>query len=310
MVITFHSMGDRDSIGSAVALGEYLSQSVIVTPDFITSNARRMLKEIEYNGEITNVLPEDIDGLIVLDTNRSEHLGRFEPLINDPKYEKLFIDHHLLFNDEQLGGARIFDDESYNSTASIIYAFLKHVSHSLSKVSALALLNGIVSDSAEFQNATSLTFMQISELLDIAKIDYATVNEFFHERIPIQNRLSIINTLYNSRVELAGNYIMIYGKASLHANIAADYAIKLGADFSMFWEVNEEKVSISVRLREPLDRRFGIHLGKVMHDVAYLMDGTGGGHPAAAGGYGPNTKNIDKITKIIADKVREKFEGK
>jgi nanoRNase/pAp phosphatase (c-di-AMP/oligoRNAs hydrolase) len=43
VLLTFHSVGDTDSIASALALQKYFKNASIATPDFITSNSRRTL---------------------------------------------------------------------------------------------------------------------------------------------------------------------------------------------------------------------------------------------------------------------------
>ena len=43
-LLTFHSIGDTDSISSAFALLKFFNNATIATPDFITGNSRRILE--------------------------------------------------------------------------------------------------------------------------------------------------------------------------------------------------------------------------------------------------------------------------
>ncbi|MGC8662303.1 MAG: DHH family phosphoesterase [Candidatus Micrarchaeia archaeon] len=302
LLFTFHSIGDRDAVGSAIALSSYFKHVEVGAPDFITTNARRMLKEVGYEKEIKVASLEGIDTVVVFDANNLDALGSLKEGLLAFGGDILFIDHHLL-GSEQLGRNFIFfSDESYNSTSSIVYDIILKAGKSVNKMNAILLLNGIISDSADFKNATAYTFTQIGELLKVADISYAGIMEYFHESIPLENRLSTIRDLYASKIELIDKYILIYGEAKMHANIAADMALHIGADASLFWMVSSKEATISVRLRSPLDKKLSLHLGKVMEHVSGILNGNGGGHPCAAGAYGHAKENIQEaVNKALAE---------
>ncbi len=304
-LITFHSIGDRDAVGTAIPLSKYFDDAVVATPDYITNNARYMIEKVGYGRNIDPKFRDDAKLIIVLDTNTLESVGSFKEKIEGSSAQLLFIDHHLLTEPENR--AAIFNDESFNSTASIVYDVLKKLGQRIDKESSILLLNGIISDSAEFKNATSETFMQISELLEDAKTTYPEVMAYFHNPITLNNRYYLIHDLYASTVEITGNYLVVYGQANSHANIAADMAIQTGADFSIFWSVNEKEASLSARLRPPLDTKLHIHLGKILHDTASYIDGNGGGHPCAAGAYGPNRDMINEAVGYVLKQIKQIF---
>ncbi len=304
-LITFHSIGDRDAVGSAIPLSRYFEDATIATPDYITNNARYMIERVGYGNKIDSKFREDAKLIIVLDTNTLESVGSFKEKIKGSSAQMLFIDHHLLVESEER--AIMFNDEGFNSTASIVYDVLKKLGQHIDKESSILLLNGIISDSAEFKNASSETFMQISELLENAKTTYAEIMEYFHNPITLDNRYYLIHDLYASTVEITGKYLVVYGQANSHANIAADMAIQTGADFSIFWAVNEKEASISARLRPPLDTKLHIHLGKILHEAASYINGNGGGHPCAAGAYGPNRDMVNEAVGYALKQVRQIF---
>ncbi len=303
--ITFHSIGDRDSVGSAVALSEYFDDASVVTPDFLTNNARKMLENIGCTTEIKTGM-EKSDALFILDVNEVENLGKFSKNISDFSNEIIFIDHHIMPANADLA-AKLFTDESYNSTASIIYDILKALGFKISKVAALALINGIFADSADFQNSTPKTFAQMSELLSIANTNFSSITEDFHEMVPVENRYSTLLAIQSSNAELVGKYIFMYGKTSAHANVAADAAINIGADASVFWVISDTEISISARIRSPLDKRLGLHLGRLMQEIGPLLKGSGGGHACAAGAYGPNKNAENDATESIIEQIKQKL---
>ena len=307
-LITFHSIGDRDAVGSATALSKYLPRSVIATPDFLTNNAKRMLDLVDYKNKIGSKFENKV-AVIVLDANNLEVLGKFSPYLENFKGELIFIDHHVRPLEEEANkiNANVFNDESYNSTASIIFDMFKHNHFDIDKETAILLLNGITADSADFQNADSRTFMQIAELLSTSKITYSTLKEYYHAIVPVENRLMTINDVRASTAENVGRYVIMYGKATAHANVAADAALSLGADAAVFWVVTESEASISARLRAPLDKTLGIHLGEIMQGISFLVGGSGGGHACAAGAYGHKKENAEVAGRKVVEKVKDKM---
>lgn len=306
-LLTFHSVGDRDGVASAIALSNCFDSSNVVTPDFITRNAKRMLLQARYSKKIRSEFPTNTEIVLISDCNNLEALEPFKKRILDFEGDVIFIDHHAQ-KDLELGeNFLVFDDEGYNSSSSIIYEILKHNNEEISRQTAVLLLNGIISDSADFQNTTPLTFKQISELLEKSQVNYSDVTEYFHEAVSAENRHMLMQDIFSSKTEVIGNYILVYGQTSGSASLAAESALKFGADASVFWTIREKEASISVRLRPPLDQRFHIHLGKTMQDSGKALGGNGGGHPCAAGAYGPNKNGIKKATAIVIDLLTARF---
>ena len=70
ILITFHSIGDTDSVASAFALSKIFNKATICAPDFITGNSKRI---IEKFGLGQNVIKSDFNSnaemAIMLDVN-------------------------------------------------------------------------------------------------------------------------------------------------------------------------------------------------------------------------------------------------
>lgn len=307
-LITFHSMGDRDCIGAAVGLREYLSKSVIATPDILTGTSRRVLESLSDKPEIlTGKLPKDIFGVIIVDANNFEALSDFGVKIKALKKPILFLDHHAIHKEEN-SKAMIFNDEGFNSTSSLVTSLLHKLGVRPSRDAAVTLLNGIIADSFDFYNMHTLTFRQVAELLENAGVSYSKFLEEFGERVPAQQRADSIRDLRAATSEVVGDYLLVYGLGSTHASIAAETAIKVGADAAVFWIIGAKEVSISARLKPPLDKKLSIHLGKMMQGIEGLLGGSGGGHPGAAGAYGPNKANAKKAADKILLQLKERLE--
>ncbi len=309
-LITFHSIGDRDCIGSSIPLSNFFKNVEISTPDFITKNSSKLLENLQLNKTITNFSRKNVEFIIVLDSNRFELLSKEKEFIMSSKADVLFIDHHELpSNPNYYSNQFIFNDEAYNSTSSIIYEVLKKLKVNLDNNDSILLLNGIVSDSANFQNSSPLTFLQISELLKNSGLRYSEAISAQQLSSPI-SRKNILIDLLNARITQKGRYLVVSGMAMHHANLAAEAALNAGADFSIFYSVHENEVSISTRLRSPLDKELNIHLGKLMEPIGNILNGTGGGHPCAAGAYGSKKEAIKLAFNKVLEEVSQKFISK
>lgn len=286
VMLTFHSIGDSDSVSSAFTLMRYFRHATIAMPDVITYNSRKILEKLGFKQSlVTTDFVDDADMVILLDVNNFEDCGKFEENLRNFKNKILIIDHHNP-NKISAGNVIAFNDESYNSATSIVYDVIKALGVNVDKRLANLIATGIISDSAEFRNAFPKTFIQIGELLKIAQIDYQSILlEIQHFADP-KTRKNFVADLFNARVVIAGKLLFIYGKAKNHANKIADDGIKIGADATLFYTIKEGEISFSARLRPPLDRLYKINLGKLMRVLAPKINGHGGGHPCAAGAYG------------------------
>jgi nanoRNase/pAp phosphatase (c-di-AMP/oligoRNAs hydrolase) len=305
VVITFHTIGDRDAVGSAVALSSYFTDATVVTPNFITSNAKHMLSVLGLGGKVTGKLPAGAELVIVCDANNTYALASMGQKIVERGTELLFIDHHALHDNGPAGS--IFNDEGYNSTASIVYDVLKSLGAQVSKKTAVLLLNGIVADSADLQNASSLTFRQIAELLEIADMQFSFVVQHFKTEVPLANKYRVIKDVFSANVETVGKYLLVYGTASEHANVVADAALRLDCDASVFWAVSSSEASLSARLRAQCSDELHVHLGVIMEGIGPMLGGEGGGHACAAGAYGPKRESATEAGMEAVRQIKEKM---
>ena len=130
------------------------------------------------------------------------------------------------------------------------------------------------------------------------------LQEIRHPAAP-ETREGFIEDLFRSNIKIMNGMLVVYGAAKVHANMLADDAIRIGADASIFYTSSKKEVSFSARLRPPLDKTHSIHLGRLMKELAPLISGQGGGHPCAAGAYGPKRENADKFLNAFINKIDE-----
>ncbi len=307
VMLTFHSIGDTDSLSSAIALSCIFKNSTIAAPDRLTRNAMRIMQKLGYGeGMVSYTFPSGMDAVIMLDVNNFEGCGGFRHELNGFGGKIIVIDHHKHVEDRQ--NMLIFSDESFNSAAGIVYQLLKGFGTRIGGALAELISIGIISDSAEFRNANSLAFEQLGELFRIAGTDYITLVAKLGHISPPEERLKTVSDIINSRAFMSNGLLFMEGECHAYANLAADSAIRIGADVALFYSIGGE-VSFSARLRPTLDKKYGIHMGEMMKELAPIIKGAGGGHPCAAGAYGPGG-DVRMFVSGFMDGLAKKTAGK
>jgi|SRR5580693_7881643 nanoRNase/pAp phosphatase (c-di-AMP/oligoRNAs hydrolase) len=120
VVLTFHSMGDTDSVSSAIAISNCFRNAKIIIPDFVTVNAQRILGKMGFDTKsMGSEFDDNADLVIMLDVNNFEDCGKFRGKLENFKNEILILDHHA---PKEIAKQKVivFDDEGYNSASSIV----------------------------------------------------------------------------------------------------------------------------------------------------------------------------------------------
>jgi nanoRNase/pAp phosphatase (c-di-AMP/oligoRNAs hydrolase) len=300
--ITFHSLGDTDSISSAIALSQNFYGDIVCS-DRITHNSERLLTNMGIK-DLLKEPPMDpsVKLIVLVDVNNFDGCGPLSDFLKSFTGEVLIIDHHAA---TEIANSKVyvFDDETYTSTASIILELLETAGKTPTQMQKKLLLMGIISDSAELRNSNSRTFLQIGKLLESTGQSYPGIIEEMTFRASPKEREKVVHDICGSHKEAIGSLLVLWGEAKAKANVVADTAIRLGADVSIFYSENEYEISISARLRPPLDTELGIHLGKIFKELEKLISGTGGGHPCAAGAYGPQKEGKERFIDGFLDAI-------
>jgi nanoRNase/pAp phosphatase (c-di-AMP/oligoRNAs hydrolase) len=220
--LSFHSIGDTDAVASAIVLSGYFSGSTVATPDIITTNAKRELHRLDYEeGIISNKFEGDADLVVLIDVNNFEECGAFAEKLKVFDKDILIVDHHLM-SELPEENVYVFNEESFSATASIIYELVRKAGIGIGEREAKLLLMGIISDSAELKNSTPETFREIGALLDIARTNYASIQQLMAHVEGPDARADAIRDLFTSSLLIKGGLLIVYGEARAHANLAAD----------------------------------------------------------------------------------------
>ncbi len=274
-IITFHSLGDLDAVGSAIALQRFLGKKcVIAPPDRPNSSARKLL---DYAGAPTTLFSalrlSGSDIIIVLDSASPHLLAHLAGIKPD-----LIIDHHGRFGGEITAKKEICDP-SAAATAEMLYFLLKPSD----RISCVALLLGIISDSSAFKYATPRTFEAASHLLEHSGLSYSQLMALAISPSSLGERIESLRSCKSVAAEKLGEHIVATALAKSHEAHFAEILIRLGADVA-FVGCEGEDGRISARMREGMKGR--VHLDKIMFEVGKVLGGSGSGHELAAGASG------------------------
>ena len=274
-IITFHSLGDVDAVGAAIALSRHIGKkAVIAAPDRPNASARRLIastgSEICLFSEIQR---EKGDAVILLDSSSPAllpHLSGIEPII--------LIDHHT-----QGQGAVRAKKEIIDPTASSTCEMLYFLLNPKDKTSCIALLCGIISDSALFQNASSRTFTAMASLLSRSGLSYSQLLPLSQSPESLSERIEALRSCESVTADHIGGSIIALAMAKSHEAHFADMLISLGADIA-FVGCEGEDGRISARMQNSLSGK--VHLLPIMSEAGRLLGGNGSGHECAAGASG------------------------
>jgi nanoRNase/pAp phosphatase (c-di-AMP/oligoRNAs hydrolase) len=290
-LITFHSLGDLDAVCSAIALKKSLKNATVASPDKVNSEAKRFLLSInETIPLLSTVNPKDFSFIIVLDTNSPFLLPEAAGLQID-----LIIDHHSVHPDS-LKSRYALIDNTVSSTCELLFPLLEKVDEK----TALCLLVGMISDSANFKNANQNTFPIISKLLQKAGLPYNKILSFTSVPADISQRIALFKACKRLQFQKIGDVLIARSVSSFESHAASAF-IELGADFSFVGHEGKEDARISARIRPEFSD--AVDLPSIMSEAGKIIGGDGGGHQCAAGATGKYPDKIDEALDFCVETV-------
>jgi bifunctional oligoribonuclease and PAP phosphatase NrnA len=291
--IVLHENPDGDAIGSAVGLGNTLSNRgnkvTIISPNdypsyyfWIKSNPNILVFNKQKSEAEKQISGSDY--IICVDFNDKRRLGKLaEPVAGSPK-TKIMIDHHP--NPQDFCDL-VLSDTTYSSTSELIFDFIKELRWEkyVDKAAAESLFTGIMTDTGSFSHNISdpNTFKVVSELLK-----YGINAEAIHDKVYNNfsaGRMSLLGYSLNQKMEILPEFktaVISLTKEELKkfnfvpgdSEGFVNYPLSIaGIVFSALFIEKEDHIKISFRSKGtfPANRFSENHF-------------SGGGHLNAAGG--------------------------
>ena len=308
ILITSHKDPDGDSIGSQLALAEYLEGKGkicrVINQGELPSKYRFLdpSRKIQNINSAKNAEEQKVtsDLVMVLDCTSLERIGEAVKTI-PPGITMINIDHHP---DNEGFGALNYIDEAASAVGEIIFQFLKSSHFALSPLAATLLYAAILTDTGRFKfsNTTPQCLKVCAELIEAgADPRYLTNQLYFNHSLSFLKLLGSV---------LSRPQILMEGKICV-MTIKQDHLLELGVDPSelegvvdytlyvkgveiglLFTEKENRKTKVNIRSQNAFD----------VSRIARIFGG--GGHRNAAGCTLEMSLNqaktviIDQIEKI------------
>ncbi|MBU2559446.1 DHH family phosphoesterase [archaeon] len=285
VLILSHQNADLDAVCSSIAMKDALGainpeiEIVIGVPGSISKNAKRMVDDFEI--QINPSL--DVELLVILDSSTLEQIS---PLDGDVKLAKhvAVIDHHAPHQETQEISDFYIVDDSASSTAELVFELIVGAGIEISERSRLAILVGILADSARLRLATSKTIQIFARLLE-SGVDYQKA--LLLVELPeddISAKIACLKAASRMKIHKIDGWILVTTKVNSFEAKSANGIIALGADCVFVGSATKGEVQISARARQNFLKETGISLGRdVMPAAGESVGGSGGGHKEAAG---------------------------
>jgi len=283
VIILSHLNADPDAIGSSIAVFEFLKsrglEPRMAAAGGVNALARNLIKKLDYKIEINPSL-DDTDTIVLVDTSSFSQLS---PMDLRAFNGRLFvIDHHI--PEEELKAkalAGVFD-ERMTSAAEIVYKLLKEENFAFNKNTCLALITGIVTDTAHLQFARPETLRIIAELLEASQMDYPDVLNFITIPTEPSRKIAHLKSASRMEIEKLGEWIVALSHVSSFEASAARALVKIGADVAFVCSVEKGEARVSVRATNAFVKKTGINFAKdYAPRLVKSLSGSGGGHVAA-----------------------------
>jgi nanoRNase/pAp phosphatase (c-di-AMP/oligoRNAs hydrolase) len=283
IIILSHLNADPDAIGSSIAAYEFLKSKGLeprmAAAGGVNALARNLLKKLGYKIEINPDL-DKTDSLLILD---SSSFSQLVPVDIRAFEGAIFIaDHHVPDEELKKMASKGVFDESMTSTSEIIYNLLEEEGFKCDKNVCLALITGIVTDTAHLQFARPETFRIVAKLLEASGEKYPDVLNFISIPTEPSRKIAHLKSASRLQMEKLGEWIVALSHVSSFEASAARALVKIGADVSIVCSVEKEEARVSVRASNTFIKKTKINFAKdYATALSDSLDGTGGGHAAA-----------------------------
>ncbi len=297
-ILTHHN-ADPDAIASAVVLKKALKQigkkSRIGVPESVSEVGRNFLYEdIEIDPEIGS------EKIIVVDTSSPEQL---EPI----KFERanLVIDHHI---EGKIKTDISLVEPEKSSCSEMIYEICKKMGAEITPEMAVLLIGGIVYDTAHLRRADRNIFSIITDLMGKADKSYQEILKMLYTEKNISEKIAVLKSMKRIKSYKIGEILVSFTSVgSFEASVARNL-LRLGADIAIAGAPKKNKIRISGRMKWELKEK--INLAEIFSHIDKTIDGSAGGHDAAASANGKKPENMKKAFDIILKEIEKKLSEK
>ena len=276
--------GDMDTIGSAIALAAS-NQGLLACGKHVGRLANRLCEELDapFRKLSDNpAWPSKIGGIIIVDAAAESQTG-----VKIPEGIPIcVIDHHDTCEWE-FGPGDLELRGNARSTTQMIFEYLSnHSPSTLTNEVRKLLLAGLITDTARFRHADESSLRCAADILSGADFEYQEfIEEIQNETVTASDRGAIVKGLSRCQSIEAGKWNLVHTHAGILEGKVASILVQTGAEIALVARNRDGETRLTARAPRS-STKSGIHLGKMMQQLAEKMGGEGGGHDGAAGWTG------------------------
>ena len=276
--------GDMDTIGSAIALAAS-NQGLLACGKHVGRLANRLCDELDapFRKLSDNpAWPSKIGGIIIVDAAAESQTG-----VKIPEGIPIcVIDHHDTCEWE-FGPGDLELRGNARSTTQMIFEYLSnHSPSTLTDEVRKLLLAGLITDTARFRHADESSLRCAADILGGADFEYQEfIEEIQNETVTASDRGAIVKGLSRCQSIEAGKWNLVHTHAGILEGKVASILVQTGAEVALVSRNRDGETRLTARAPRS-STKSGIHLGKIMQQLAEKMGGDGGGHDGAAGWTG------------------------
>jgi nanoRNase/pAp phosphatase (c-di-AMP/oligoRNAs hydrolase) len=276
--------GDMDTIGSAIALAAS-NQGLLACGKHVGRLANRLCEELNapFRKLSDNpAWPSKIGGIIIVDAAAESQTG-----VKIPEGIPIcVIDHHDTCEWE-FGPGDLELRGNARSTTQMIFEYLSnHSPSTLTDEVRKLLLAGLITDTGRFRHADESSLRCAADILNGADFEYQEfIEDIQNETITASDRGAIVKGLTRCQSIEAGKWNLVHTHAGILEGKVASILVQTGAEVALVSRNRDGETRLTARAPRS-STKSGIHLGKMMQQLAEQMGGEGGGHDGAAGWSG------------------------
>lgn len=298
-IILAHHNADMDSLCSALALKEALSQfdvdAKVAASQGVSKRCEKIAREYSI---LSNPQLERHDAVIIVDTSSREQLAPIELNHNNI----ILIDHHSPNN--LTGIAKASYIENAPSVSEMTYWVIEKMGAKITQKISELIACGILAETAYFRYGNKKTFELFTKLLD--SVDYAKIQETISSPMDQSERIARLKSAGRARIFKAGGSLVVVTEVGSFEASACRGLMSLGADIAIASCVKENEIRVSSRGNSEIGKK--IDLAKdVFSKIGEIIGGSGGGHPLAGSANGKNTAGQYEVMKKILELIGEKL---
>ena len=276
--------GDMDTIGSAIALAAS-NQGLLACGKHVGRLANRLCEELDapFRKLSDNpAWPSKIGGIIIVDAAAESQTG-----VKIPEGIPIcVIDHHDTC-EWKFGPGDLELRGNARSTTQMIFEYLSnHSPGTLTNEVRKLLLAGLITDTARFRHADESSLRCAADILSGADFEYQEfIEDIQNETVTASDRGAIVKGLSRCQSIEAGKWNLVHTHAGILEGKVASILVQTGAEIALVARNRDGETRLTARAPRS-STKSGIHLGKMMQQLAEKMGGEGGGHDGAAGWTG------------------------